>query len=86
LALPRWKADGDSGGGTVRQETVTQKLLDEIKNTIAPKLFNIQHGTASEMQKQIVSECLGFRSLIFFSVLDIREIRRLWDKTNLKFM
>ncbi len=70
----------------MRRQDQTGKLLQEINNTIAPKLFNIQHGTASEMQKQIVSECLGFRSLILFSVLDIREIRRLWDKTNLAYM
>jgi hypothetical protein len=53
---------------------------------INPKLFNIQHGTAIDMEVQIVRECMGFRSLVLFSVLDVKEIRRLWDRSNLAFM
>ncbi len=61
-------------------------LLEEVNNVIRPKLFNINNGTASEREKQIVQECMGFRSLIMFSVLTTKEIRKLWDDSSLGFM
>lgn len=72
--------------GSELMDKITVKLLTEIENTVAPKLFNINHGTASEMEKQIVQECLGFISIIKYSCLKPAEIRRIWDKTNLKYM
>jgi hypothetical protein len=65
---------------------ITAALIKEIEIAVKPKLFNVNHGTASEMEMQIVQECLGYLSLIKFSCLKPAEIKRIWDKTNLKFM
>lgn len=62
------------------------KLLEEVNSVIRPKLFNINNKTASEREVEIVKECMGFRSLIMFSALTTKEIRKLWDDTNLGFM
>jgi hypothetical protein len=62
------------------------KLLKEIEIVAAPKLWNIQHGTATEKEKQVVRECSGFRSLVLFSCLSIREIKRMWERSNLGYM
>lgn len=62
------------------------KVKLAIYTCVGPKLFNIEHGTASEREKQIVRECLGFLSLIQFSVLDINEIVKLWEDSNLAYM
>lgn len=64
----------------------TEKLIKEIENVIVPKLFNIQHGTISKIEKDIVKECTGFLSLIKYSTMDISSIRNLWDRSNLKYM
>lgn len=65
---------------------ITAKLVKEIEDVVAPKLFNIKNGTASEMEKCIVQECLGYLSLIKFSCLKPSVIKRCWDSTNLKYM
>ena len=67
-------------------DKTTAKLLSEIEGVIAPKLFNINNGTASEMEKQIVQECLGYLSMIKYSCLKPAEIKRIWDNTNLAYM
>jgi hypothetical protein len=67
-------------------DSQTTKLLKEIEAVVTPKLWNIRNGTATEMEKRVVSECLGFRSLILFSCLGIRKIKRLWEKSNLRYM
>ena len=61
------------------------KLVVEINNVLAPKLFNIKQGTATERERQVASECMGFISLIKFSCLDSKEIKRLWEKSELGF-
>ena len=60
-------------------------LVTEINSIIAPKLFNISHGTATDREMQVVAECLGFISLIKFSCLSLKDIKRLWESTGLKF-
>jgi hypothetical protein len=64
---------------------IKDKLIKEINSVLAPKLFNIKNKTATEREKSVVQECLGFLSLINHSSLSINEIKKLWDKSNLKF-
>lgn len=61
------------------------KLIAEINFVLAPKLFNIEKGTATERERHIASECLGFLSLIKFSCLSINQVKQLWEKSGLKF-
>ena len=67
-------------------DSQTTKLLKEIEAVVTPKLWNIRNGTATEKEKQVVRECSGFRSLVLFSCLSIREIKRMWERSNLGYM
>jgi hypothetical protein len=61
------------------------KLLSEIESTVAAKLFNIQHGTATKRETQIVKECSGFISLLNHSVLTPKEVYGLWKRSGLVY-
>jgi len=62
-----------------------EQFVIEINSVFVPKLFNIEHGTATERERQVVAECLGFISLIKFSCLPLKDIKRLWENSGLKF-
>ncbi len=61
------------------------KILESINNNASFRLGNIQRGTGSLMDKYLVGEALGFRSLCLFSCLTDKEIKRLWDDSNLEY-
>ena len=62
------------------------KILESINNNGGARLGNIQRGTASQMDKDLIGEALGFRSLCLFSRLEDKELKQLWDKSNLEYM
>lgn len=62
-----------------------QKILSNISNNIGFRLGNIQRGTATPADKNLVGEALGFRSLCLFSGLDDKELQRIWNNSNLEF-
>lgn len=66
-------------------DKATVRLIEEIEGTITPKLFNIDHGTASEREKQVVQECLGFLSIIKYSRMKTAEVKQIWDESNLGY-
>jgi len=61
------------------------KILTHINNNASFRLSNIQRGTATPADKELIGEALGFRSLCLFSGLDDRELKRLWDNSNLEY-
>ena len=61
------------------------KLLKEIQSVLTPKLYNIDKGTATEMELFIVKECLGFISLVKYSSLSEKDIKKLWDKSGFQY-
>jgi len=61
------------------------KILESINNNCGYRLGNIQRGTATLIDKELVNEALGFRSLCLFSCLDDKELKRLWVKSNLEY-
>lgn len=67
-------------------DKTAQALINEIHGVIAPKKYNIEHGTATQAQIDIVKECLGFLSLVRFSALKTKTIKKLWEDSNLKYM
>ena len=62
-----------------------RKILQCINDNIGFRLGNIQRGTQTFMDKELVDEALGFRSLCLFSALTDNDLRRLWDNSNLEF-
>lgn len=64
---------------------ILNKLLSEIASVAQPKLFNIEHWTATTREKQVYQECAGFLSIIRHSSLDIKEIKRIRDESNLTY-
>jgi len=61
------------------------KILETINNNAGARVFNVQNGTSTKMSRQLLDEALGFRSLCLFSVLDDKELLRLWNKSNLEY-
>ena len=79
--------DKESNTCTVREESKELlQLKQEINSVAGPKLFNIQNGTASERDWEIYEECMGFVSLIKYSILSTRQIKEIWDRSNLVIM
>ena len=79
--------DKESKACRIREESKELiQLKQEINSVAGPKLFNIQHGTANEREWEIYEECMGFVSLIKYSVLSTRQIKEIWDRSNLVMM
>ena len=69
----------------VLSNKILDKLLSEIASVAQPKLFNIEHGTATQREKQVYQECMGFLTMIRYSSLDLKEIKRIRDNSNLAY-
>ena len=69
----------------VKLSKVREKILEHINNNGGFRLGNIQRGTGTVADKELLGEALGFRSLCLYSGLDDRELKRLWDNSNLEF-
>jgi hypothetical protein len=61
-------------------------LINEIQSVLAPRLYNIEHNTATRKDREIARECLGYLSLIKCSTLNTFAIKRIWENSYLKFM
>lgn len=61
------------------------KILESINLNAGARLFNVQNNTATEKDKDLLGEALGFRSLCLFSGLDDKILKRLWDESNLEY-
>lgn len=70
----------------VSKRKTREYILQFISETIGWRVGNIKRETATQMDKDLVNEALGFRSLCLFSCLDDKELKRLWDGSNLEFM
>lgn len=68
-----------------RKEKIKIELIDEIQTVISNHIDNVKSGLASDREKQILFESLGFLNLINYSSMDILEIKKQWDKTTLPF-
>ena len=64
-----------------------RKYILEYINTYAGFRYgNVKRGTATQLDKNLVDEVLGFRSLCLFSGLSDEDLVELWEKSNLEFM
>jgi hypothetical protein len=63
----------------------TKKMINEIRNCVEPKLYNIENGTAGKVDIQIAQEASAYISLLKHSSLPEDEIKRLWDKSGLAY-
>ena len=70
----------------ISKRKTRKHILEFISNTIGWRVGNIKRGTATQMDKQLADEALGFRSLCLFSCLDDKELKKLWNDSNLEFM
>ena len=70
----------------ISKRKTREYILQFISETIGWRVGNIKRGTATEMDKQLVNEALGFRSLCLFSCLDNKDLQKLWDDSNLEYM
>ena len=69
-----------------REEKQKQKMIEEIESVIAGKVFNMKNKTINKMEKQILFESLGFLNMLNYSSMPFQEIKKHWEKSNLKFM
>jgi hypothetical protein len=61
-------------------------ILEFINAHAGFRLLNVQNGTASQMDREILDEALGFRSLCLFSALDDKQLKKLWDASSLEYI
>lgn len=64
---------------------IRKNILEFINNHAGFRLSNINRGVGTPVDKDLLGEALGFRSLCLFSCLDDRELKRLWDNSNLEY-
>ncbi len=64
---------------------IRKRILEHISDNIGCRLGNIQRGTATPADRDLVEEALGFRSLCLFSCLDDSSLRKIWDNSNLEY-
>ena len=62
-----------------------QEIIKDINNLIGFRLGNLQRGTGSLADQTLIAETLGFRSLCLFSGLDDKQLKKLWEESNLRF-
>lgn len=60
-------------------------ILESINAKAGARLGNVQRGTATEKDWDLLNEALGFRSLCLYSGLGDKELKRLWDASNLEY-
>jgi hypothetical protein len=70
---------------TYKISKIRLKILEHINNNAGAGLGNIQRGTATDMDKNLVGEALGFRSLCLYSGLNDKKLKQLWDNSNLEY-
>lgn len=69
-----------------RIDKIKQDLINEMLGVLDGNVDKVKSGLASDREKQAVFETLGFLNMINYSSMDILEIKKHWDKTNIKFM
>jgi hypothetical protein len=67
------------------RKSIREHILEHISNHAGFRLHNVQNGTASVADKELLDEALGFRSLCLFSDLSDEDLRRAWDASNLEY-
>ena len=67
------------------KKSVRQRILEHIATNAGFRLANVQNGTASTADKELLDEALGFRSLCLFSNISDDDLRRAWDDSNLEY-
>lgn len=63
-----------------------KQILDFINLHAGFRLANVQNGTATQADKDILDEALGFRSLCLFSCLTDKQLKELWEKSGLEYI
>lgn len=48
-------------------------------------MLNVQNGTASAADQELLEEALAFRSLCLFSSIGDEDLKQAWDHSNLEF-
>ena len=48
-------------------------------------LLNVQNDTANTMDRELLEEALGFRSICLFSNISDEDLKRAWDDSNLEY-
>ncbi len=69
-----------------KEDKVRLKLLKEINNCIGFKIANFKNLTINIKEKQELFEALGYLNLLNYSKILPSEVKRIWDKTNLKYV
>ena len=62
-----------------------EEILGIINRSAGARLANVQNGTASLADRELLDEALGFRSLCLFSCLDDKTLKEIWDKSGLEY-
>ena len=67
------------------KKSVRQHILEHTAVNAGFRLFNVQNGTASAVDKEILDEVLGFRSLCLYSNISDEDLKTAWDNSKLEY-
>jgi hypothetical protein len=62
------------------------KLINEIEENIANKIYNYKAGSITLKDKQVMFELIGFLNMIHYSKMPFEEIKKHLEKSNLLYM
>lgn len=69
----------------MKRNSIREQIMENIAANIGTRLGNIERGTASEMDIDLVNEALGFKSLCLYSSATDESLKAAWDKSHLEY-
>ena len=64
---------------------IRERILEHIADHAGFRLLNVQNDTANTMDRELLEEALGFRSICLFSNISDEDLKRAWDDSNLEY-
>ena len=68
------------------RKNIREHIVKFVNENAGWRLGNVQRGTATIVDKDLLDEALGFRSIAIFGTgIDDKELARLWNESNLEY-
>lgn len=67
------------------KKPIREHILKRIAATAGFRLLKVQNGTASQADKELLDEAVGFRSLCLYSDISDQDLKAAWDNSNLEY-
>lgn len=69
-----------------KRKNIREHIIDFVNENAGWRMSNVERGTASHADKQLLDEALAFRSIAIFGTgMEDSELKRLWQESNLEY-